>query len=127
MFQAGQRVICINEKECKNLKVGKKYTITKVWISGTKHPMPFVNVKECGDEDFFASRFSAYTPTNFNLKDTMKDLLSAAKGFINENRNIFFWLATAFLLDHFLFKGAFRERFKNIVEGMIKKVEEQIK
>lgn len=58
----------------------------------------------------------------FMLSEIGTDL----KGFIRENRNIIFWLAFAFLIDHFFFQGAFRERLHNAVNKLIGKVEKQI-
>lgn len=119
-FKVGQWVSCINAEESNwKLTKGKSYV-----ISQSTDRDGHIRLKDV-EGSFYAHRFQPVQP--FSIKATMKDILSALKGFINENRNVFFWLATAFLLDHFLFKGAFRERFKNIVEGMIKKVEDQIK
>lgn len=56
----------------------------------------------------------------------MKDILLDMKGFMHDNRNVIYWLAVGFLVDHFFFGGTFRDRLKACVEKMIGKVEKQI-
>lgn len=56
----------------------------------------------------------------------LKDISADVKGFISENRNIIYWLALAFLADHFFFGGAFRQRLNALVERMIGRVEKQL-
>ena len=56
------------------------------------------------------------------VSDVMKDV----SGFVKDNRNVIYWMAVAFLADHFFFGGAFRERLKACVDKMIGKVETQI-
>lgn len=63
-------------------------------------------------------------------KKVEKGLFSSMKDgvteFFSENRSVITWLALIFLVDHFFFKGAFRERLHRMVEGMIGKIEKKI-
>lgn len=56
----------------------------------------------------------------------LKEITTDAKAFIHDNRNIIYWLALAFLADHFFFGGAFRQRLNALVEKMIGRVEKQL-
>lgn len=56
----------------------------------------------------------------------VKDVLQDMKGFIHDNRNIIYWLALAFLADHFFFSGKFRERLHGMVEKLIGRAEAKI-
>ena len=58
--------------------------------------------------------------------NVLSDLSKDVKGFISDNRQIIYWMALIFLLDHFFFQGAFRDRLKGMAEKMIGKVEKQI-
>lgn len=46
--------------------------------------------------------------------------------FFHDNRTMISWLALIFVVDHFFFKGAFRDRLHKMVENMIGKIEEKI-
>lgn len=61
-----------------------------------------------------------------NKGNSMKEILQDAKGFIHDNRNVIYWVALAFLADHFFFNGAFRDRLNALVEKMIGRVEKQL-
>lgn len=50
-------------------------------------------------------------------------VLKDIRAFIIENRALLYWLTLLFILDHLVFEGAFKDRLKVIVEGIIKKVE----
>ena len=56
----------------------------------------------------------------------LKDITTDMKAFMHDNRNVLYWLAVAFLADHFFFGGAFRARLNSLVEKMIGRVEKQI-
>ena len=56
----------------------------------------------------------------------VNDIAADVKSFIHDNRNIIYWLALAFLVDHFFLGGAFRQRLNALVEKMIGRVEKQI-
>ena len=66
------------------------------------------------------------TPLIEKERNVMKELLDGFKKFITENRTIIYWLAVAFLADHFFFKGAFREKLHQLVTKIIGRVEKQI-
>lgn len=50
-------------------------------------------------------------------------MLGKVKSYIDEHKNIIFTLGLVILVDHFLFKGALRERIKTSIEGVLTKVE----
>ena len=59
-------------------------------------------------------------------RNVLKEITSDLKGFMHDNRNVIYWLAVAFLIDHFFLNGSFRQRLSNAVEKIIGKVEKQI-
>jgi hypothetical protein len=54
-----------------------------------------------------------------------KTMLENVKGYVEKHKDMLFTLGLVILVDHFLFKGALRERIKGTVEGALKKVEEK--
>jgi hypothetical protein len=46
--------------------------------------------------------------------------------FVSEYRGVFYFIALAFLADHFIFRGIFRDRLQAMADKMVKKVEEKI-
>lgn len=75
----------------------------------------YENAKRAAEEHFFKRG-------NNGMKDIWQDI----KGFLHDNRNIVYWIALAFLVDHFFLNGAFRARLNALVEKMIGRVEKQI-
>lgn len=65
------------------------------------------------------------TTTDAKPKKKETKMLGKVKEYIEEHKNIIFTLGLVILVDHFLFKGALRERIKTSIEGVLKKVEEQ--
>ena len=57
----------------------------------------------------------------------MKEILNSIKGFIGENKNVIYWTALAFLVDHFFLNGAFRKRLEAVVDSILTKVEAHVK
>ena len=105
------------------------------WKDGVNHHYS-IKWKSSGGEtssyDFEtdkSARDAAYENLVTLMKGTsnmLKDLSTDVKGFISDNRQIIYWMALIFLLDHFFFQGAFRDRLKGLAERMIGKVEKQI-
>jgi hypothetical protein len=58
-----------------------------------------------------------------NPKTRRKTMLDNVKGYVEKHKDMLFTLGLVILVDHFLFKGALRERIKATVEGALKKVE----
>jgi len=55
-----------------------------------------------------------------------KTMLENVKGYIEKHKDVIFTLGLVILVDHFLFKGALRERIKKTVEGVLSKAENLI-
>lgn len=53
-------------------------------------------------------------------------VLNDAKGFVREHKSVIYFAVIALVLDHFMFKDAFRTRLHAIVEKMVAKVEAKI-
>jgi hypothetical protein len=85
-----------------------------------------------GEKRKFNSKTAAFAEAERIYKEHLKgaskmgDILKDMKGFMHENRNVLYWLALAFLADHFFFNGAFRARLNAVVEGMIGRAEKQL-
>jgi len=65
----------------------------------------------------------ATTPAPQRKVGMLKELLGDLRGYIRDNRDLIFSIAFVLVLDEFVFKGAFRERLKAVIEGVLKKVE----
>jgi len=48
------------------------------------------------------------------------------KSFVLEHRSTLYFLAIALIVDHLLFKDAFRHRLQSIVDKIITKVEDKV-
>jgi hypothetical protein len=47
------------------------------------------------------------------------------KGYLSANKDLIYGLVLILLIDQYVFEGAFRNRIKGIVEGLLKKAEDQ--
>ncbi len=70
--------------------------------------------------------FSAEVKQPKKKEGKMKELLTDAKTFVKEHKSVFYWVAIVALADHFVFKGAFREKLKEVVNKLIGKLEKQV-
>lgn len=52
-----------------------------------------------------------------------KDFLGSLKTYLNENRDLIFTVGLVLILDEYAFKGVFRTRLQNLVEGFLSKAE----
>ncbi len=66
-----------------------------------------------------------YIPPQTPKKKEEKKMLGKIKEYVDEHKNIIFTLGLIILVDHFLFKGALKERIKTSIEGVLKKVEDK--
>jgi len=58
-------------------------------------------------------------------KKETKTVIAQMREYIKEYRNVIFTVAFVALADHFLFKGALRDRLKDLVENLLKKAEDK--
>lgn len=70
------------------------------------------------------AKFNLNTPKKGSI---MQKLFNDLRAFVSENRNVFYWAALIVLLDHFFFKGAFRDKLSGLMNKLIEKVEGMIK
>lgn len=49
------------------------------------------------------------------------------KEYFHKNRDLIFNISLILLIDHFVFNGAFREKIKSIMDGLINRTEKQLK
>ncbi len=59
-------------------------------------------------------------------KSMFKSIATDVKSFVIEHRSIIYFIAAALLIDHFVFKGAFKTRLQAIAERIVKKVEDKV-
>jgi hypothetical protein len=84
-----------------------------------------VHLKEIqSNNGFYAYRFQ---PIQSSFGASMKTILADMQAFISSNRNIIYWIALVFLVDHFFLRGTFRDRLNKLIESILNKVEAQIK
>ena len=57
---------------------------------------------------------------NVNRKAGM---LNDLRGYVRDNRDLIFSIVFVLVLDEYVFKGAFRERLRSVIEGVLKRVE----
>lgn len=55
-----------------------------------------------------------------------KSMLQHARDYFGKNRDIIFNVAIIILVDHFVFKGAFREKIKNLLDGFLVKTHKML-
>ena len=55
-----------------------------------------------------------------------RTMFENVKDYIGKHRDIIFTLGLVIIVDHFLFKGALRERIKGTIEGILSKAEGMI-
>jgi hypothetical protein len=53
------------------------------------------------------------------------NMMENVKGYVEKYKDMIFTLGLVILIDHFMFKGALRERIKTTIEGALKKVEDK--
>lgn len=58
-------------------------------------------------------------------KKESKTMIQNVKNYVEKHRDIIFTVGFIFLVDHFMFKGALRDRLKGMIEGVISKVEKE--
>lgn len=46
--------------------------------------------------------------------------------FVKEHRGVIYFIALFLLVDHFIFKGVFKERLQKMMESLVKKVEDKV-
>lgn len=83
-------------------------------LSGMKAPAVKGNLTAIG----------ALTPTR--RTGFMKGIIDDIRGYLNAHRDIIMTLAVVFLADHFLLKGALRERLQKAVESFLAKAEKKL-
>lgn len=53
----------------------------------------------------------------------MGEFLSDVRGYFKDNRDLILTIALVLVVDEFVFEGAFRDRIKKLVNGMLKKAQ----
>lgn len=66
---------------------------------------------------------SAPAPPTPRKGHMLKELFGDLRGYIKENRDLIFSIVFVLVLDEYVFEGAFRERLKGVIEGVLKRVE----
>lgn len=59
-------------------------------------------------------------------KNMLTDIIADLKGYMRTNKDLIYTVLFLIVLDHVIFDGAFRERLKALVEGLLKKVEDKV-
>jgi len=60
-----------------------------------------------------------------NVKER-KSMFKQVTEYVDKHKDVIFTLTFVILIDHFLFKGALKNRIQSAIEGVIKKVEDRI-
>lgn len=59
-------------------------------------------------------------------KNVLKEVFSDLRGYVKDNRELVYTIAFLFIIDHLIFDGAFRERFKGLVDRLLGKAEAKL-
>jgi len=78
------------------------------------------------DRQAVSSRLAEPPVTQPKGKSVFSEIAKDVKTFVIEHRGTLYFLAIALVLDHLLFKDAFRNRLQGMVEKVIVKVEQKI-
>lgn len=116
MFKVGDRVECIITDG--SLIVGEKYTVKK-FITQNTYDLWLSDVIELNELS------SSYYVTNFKLTKE-KSMLDSVKEYLKENKQIIMTIAVVLIVDHLVFGGAFREKVKSLVDGLLSKAQKQL-
>ena len=73
-----------------------------------------------------ASQFLRALSTKEKEKTMFGTVVADVKSFLVEHRGTIYFLVAALLVDHFLFKGVFKVRLQNMMESLVKKVEDKV-
>lgn len=66
------------------------------------------------------------TPKPPEKKSMFKEITADIKSFLLEHRGVIYFIAAALILDHFIFRGAFKSRLQSMADRVVTKVEEKI-
>jgi len=66
------------------------------------------------------------TPLEGEKKSMLKSVFEDVRGYISDNREIVYTIAFVLIVDQLVFDGAFRERIKAIIDGLLKKAENKV-
>lgn len=59
-------------------------------------------------------------------ENMITEIAKDAKAFIKEHKSLLYWVATLFVVDHFFFHGAFKEKLRDIMQKLVGKAEDKI-
>lgn len=76
-------------------------------------------------------QYGSWDLTKFKLIDKentnmFTEIVKDGKEFIKTNKAIFYWIASLYLVDHFCFNGAGKQRLQNLFQTLLGKVEEKV-
>lgn len=67
-----------------------------------------------------------FNNTSKGMKSMLKSISSDIRGYISSNKEVLYTVALVLLIDQYVFEGAFRERLKSLIDGLLKKAESSI-
>lgn len=77
----------------------------------------------CALEAYDTYKFKHTSVESNQGESKMKDMFSGFKSYINEHKDVIYTVGLVMLVDHFFFQGAFQDRLKQLIDGLLKKVE----
>lgn len=133
-----------DKKECMNFKVGDRLVSKCQLIDGFHITHNIGNLASvvtihhfensitakfdngstvCASADIFNDWFTIVKKEEKNM---LKEIATDAKEFVKNNRNVIYTIVVVALVDHFVFKGALRDRLKGLLEKMLNKAEKSV-
>lgn len=67
-----------------------------------------------------------FAPNNWTLVKEENNMTQVFKEYFSKHKDIFMTLAVVLLADHFVFKGAFRDKVKTLLENLLSGAEKKI-
>jgi len=73
-----------------------------------------------------SKKFDGLMPSKMEKKNMITEVADDLKSFIRSNKSTIYWVAMLLIIDHFFFKGAFKERLHKTVNGFVEKIESKV-
>lgn len=121
MFKIGDEVECIQHHydSISNYTIGKIYRVGSINNVDNQYNSRTISVPGDGHPEWLVS------PRCFKLAKE-KNMLDSVKEYLKQHKDIIITIGVVLVVDHLIFGGAFREKVKALVDGLLNKAEKQL-
>ena len=96
------------------------------WLTKTGSDVKWFTDISKRDADFTKLTNAIREANNITKKGGISKMFKTIKEYFEAHRDILMSIAIAILVDHFFFEGAFTERIKGLVSGLINRAEKKL-